>query len=151
MHSQKEISFLADVMHEIEMLKLHTTQEEKESLFFGNLDPDSPSECIYGQMFDGCYTPRAKKMMDKCCIRVMDLANIPGRFTIAKGVEINDEAFNINGTNRGQGWKTSFLPRNGRLRNYNHLSALEGYIFTKGAKNKEIIQYIKGEIPTLDL
>jgi hypothetical protein len=133
--------FKADVMHEINMLKEHATQEEKLLLDFAEFDFNHPRQCIYGQLTGACYSLRAKELMDKCCIRVMDLK---GGVDEIENVLISDDEFVINGPNTGQGWE-------GSDRSYAHLSALEGYICTKGAKNKEIIAYIKGEQATLVL
>jgi hypothetical protein len=56
----------------------------------------------------------------------------------------------VNGKNKGQGWKDEggyFWSS----RNYSHLSALEAYICLNGAKNENIIKYLKGESDKLIL
>ena len=134
--------FKKDTLHEIEMLKQHATDEEKARLNFEDFNYESEYNCIYGQLTGRCDSPRAKELMDLACIRVMGLAsgidNIQNR-------NISDDAFVINGANTGQGWT-----ENG-YRKYKHLSALEAYIGTKRAKNKEILEYIKGNLNKLTL
>lgn len=138
----KKQQFLKDVMHEINALKQNATQKEINRLNFDRFYHANPHQCIYGLMCKGCYTLRAKKLMDASCIRVMDL-----KYGVSQieGESISSKEFKINGKNTGQGWDSM------GDRNYSHLSALEGYICTKNANNKGIIQYLKGEIQTLEL
>jgi hypothetical protein len=144
---EKRKQFLQDVMHEIQSLRDNATPEEKDELDFDTFDYEEPRRCIYGQLTGDCASLRAKELMDAGCIRVMDVQD--GVDDI-KEVDIEDEVFNINGKNRGQGWKCDRFSKDWS-RVYTHLSALEGYICTAGAKNKEIIDYIKGNINTLEL
>jgi len=144
MISQKRQKFLLDVMHEIDMLKLHATDAEKAKLNFYEFDYDSPTRCIYGQLTGKCASPRAKELMGVACIRVMHLDK--GISSVAN-VEIDDEKFTINGEYTGQTWDGTKWS----IRNYSYLSALEAYIATKDAKNADVIAYIKGEIETLEL
>lgn len=143
--SQKRKSFLADVEHEVKMLRRHATPEEKALLDFDEFDPNVPYRCIYGQMTGSCASPRAKELMDLSCIRVMDI----DEDRVGKhGMEdIDMETFNVNGEYTGQTWKRSGY----RSRAYEHISALEGYIFTKGADVKSLMEYLKGESDVLTL
>ncbi len=131
--------FLADVMHEIEMLKKHATPEEIGRLDFGKFDPKIVYGCIYGQMTHNCSSPRAHALMDMSCIRQMNLPSGAWNLSDMVFTKVVDM---INGPYDKRTWSTS-------RRNWSYLSALEGYINLKGAKNKEIIAYLKGEIPTL--
>lgn len=141
----KKQQFLKDVMHEINALKQNATQKEISNLNFDEFNPRTPSDCIYGQLSGDCSSQRAKSLMDVSCIRVMDL-DCEGVDGILHK-EIEDEEFNINGEYEAQTWNSDSW--NGR--SYRYLSALEGYICTKNANNKGIIQYLKGEIQTLEL
>lgn len=147
----KKEQFLKDVMHEIEMIKLHADQEEKNRLDFGSFNPEYATDCIYGQMTGSCRSARAKKLMELSCIRVMDIDN--SNFT--RGISIEDDDFQINGEYTGQTWGESYISGSEGTfrwgRDFRYLSALEGYIFSKEAKNEEIIKYLKGEIDTLEL
>lgn len=145
----KKQEFLNDVAHEIKTLKKLATKEELAKLDFSSFNNGNVTKCIYGQITGNCASKRAKILMDKACIRVMDLAS---------GVDdIKNQTFNqikdlINGKNTGQGWYNSggdFSMFGSR--SYSHLSALEGYITLKGAKNEHIIKYLKGEDKTLKL
>ncbi len=134
--------FLADVMHEIEMLKKHATPEEIGRLDFNNFRPSGITSCIYGQMTYKCTSDRAKELMGASCIRQMKLSS--------GCTDLNQKGFEtisgmINGPYDSRTWN-----RYGS-RDWSYLSALEGYINLKGAKNKEIISYLKGEIPKLTL
>ena len=71
----KKSEFLADVRHEVEMLKKNATEKELGKLDFEDLDPHNAKLCIYGQMTGRCSSERAKILMDKSCIRQMDLPN----------------------------------------------------------------------------
>ena len=134
--------FKADVLHEINMLKKHATKKEKVLLDFDRFNYDLKRNCIYGQLTGSCDSKKAEELMDKCCIRVM---NLPNGTSSIENRSISDKEFIINGKNKGQGWWGV------GNRRYAYLSALEGYICTKGAKNKEIINYIKGNTDKLTL
>jgi len=142
----KRQQFLLDVMHEIDMLKKHATDAEKARLNFDWFDYTRPSQCIYGQLTGSCSNNRAKELMNASCIRVMHLGS-RGIHEIS-GEKITSPAFNVNGEYVGQTWGGSSMRPH---RSYAYLSALEGYIATKGAKNKAIIEYIKGNTDKLKL
>lgn len=138
-------NFLKDVEHEIDMLKQHATELEKERLNFLSFNAMNFDTCIYGQLTGNCSSLRAKDLMDLSCTRVLHLSD-EGVDEI-DGVELTDEKFNINGPYHGQTWKSKGLKK----RSYNYLSALEGYICTKNAKVENIIEYIKGKTEKLTL
>jgi hypothetical protein len=143
----KKEDFLRDVMHEIEMLKKHATKAEKNRLNFDELRPYNAERCIYGQMTGDCRTKRAHKLMKLSCVRTFDLSDTD----IEKGMHMKTVLKHLNGPFESQGWKGA-LSYNSRLTNreWKYLSALEGYIQLH-LNNKKIIQYIKGEIDTLNL
>lgn len=146
----KKSEWLTDVKNEIDALKENATKEELSRLDYKSFDPKHADHCVYGQLTGDCATPRAKELMDIACLRVMDFS---GKFD-----EIDDETFTgiqqfINGANKGQGWK-EWEDLGGAVnyfRQYKFMSSLEAYIQLKGAKNKSIIQYLKGERNTLNL
>lgn len=137
--------FLKEVEHEILMLKKHATKSEIEALNIEKFDYRRPTQCIYGQMTGNCESYRAKALMDKACIRVLHLAGY-GVEDI-DNVKISDDSFNINGEYTGQTW----LSRSSQRRDYTYLSALEGYICTKNAKNKHIFEFLKDDSNTITL
>lgn len=145
--------FLADVMHEINTLRTIATEKEIANLDFDSLNPIKTDTCIYGQLTGRCDSERAKELMDKACIRVMNLnAGVEDFFK--EGDFLKEESRHtfskisalVNGENKGQSWVNNWTRRN-----YKYLSVLESYILLKGAKNKQVLEYIKGEIDTLTL
>jgi len=143
----KKRDFLNDVEHEVKMLKKYGTKKELSKLDFEYFNPESPSGCIYGQITGYCESERAKTLMNKSCIRVMDTGPITQTGNIIdnfSGHTFSNIKQFINGANKGQGWS-------GSTRIYQYFSALEAYITLKGAKNKHIIKFLKGEVKTLKL
>jgi len=142
--------FLSEVKHEIEQLKIHASNREKNNLDFRAFDPVVPTQCIYGQMTGACYSKRAKELMDLSCIRLM---NIRLGYLTDKFDGYEDEKFLTNGKYQSNlTWRDEELDSWGRYsRKFEHLSALEGYILLSDAKNRQIISYIKGEIESLEL
>lgn len=129
--------FLADVMHEIDMLKIHATSTEKGKLDFYEFDPENPDCCIYGQMTGWCRSNRAKELMDLACTRVVE-NDTQNEFGIWNEVKIC-----VNGVYTGQMYN--------RQNQFSYMSTLEAYIYMKDAKSEAIIAYIKGETDTLKL
>lgn len=144
----KKQDFLNDVEHEVRMLKKHGTKEELARMDLDGFQPEHQEHCIYGQMTGSCVSKRAKILMDKSCVRVF--SSDPFRF---KDMNYNGFKPYINGTNKGQGWNDDGgnYHWTTHSRNYNHSSALEGYILMKGAKIKMIISFLKGESDKLKL
>lgn len=144
----KKTDFLADVLHEINMLKQHAFKTELKHLNLKWFDFNEPTDCIYGQLTGNCTSNRARKLMSLSCIRVMDVKD--GTGSIANRT-IRSKEFNVNGVYTGQTWKKGNIQYGFGHRSYKYLSALEGYICTKGAKIEAIMQYMKGETDTLTL
>lgn len=137
--------FLADVMHEIDMLKKHATDKEKSNLNFFSFNPDSKYSCIYGQLTGSCVSWRAKKLMKLSCIRVFDRKpDTKGEVLLISG-NISDNLYLVNGSYNSQMWDGN--NRDG----FRYMSSVEGYILASDAKNAEIIAYIKGEQGELSL
>ncbi len=135
--------FLADVEHEVRAIKANATPEEIEKLNFSRLNPLRPTNCIYGQMTGICNSKRAEELMNKSCIR----QTVQTKY----GVEdFEDKSFTeIKGLINGEYKKSTWEVSSGRT--YSYLSALEAYICLKGAKNENIIKFLKGETETLEL
>lgn len=131
--------FLADVRHEIEMLKQNATESEIARLNINSLNANDINLCIYGQMTGDCTSLRAKDLMDKSCKRVFSRT-----FKIRTAIQLDALIPNVNGNYESQDWDIY-----GRELDY--LSALEGYIYATDAKNAEIISYLKDETTTLTL
>ncbi len=127
--------YLSNAMQEIEALKKHATKEEIENLDFETFDPRAYSKCIYGQMTGDCHSSRALRLIRKCTPVVIN--EIGGFYSV-----FSDIKENINGKPTRKN-----IHSNGRR----FFSTLENYIVLIGAKNEEIIQYLKGETKTLKL
>jgi len=138
----KTKDFKIDVMHEINMLKQHTTAEEKKLLNSETFNINFFRGCIYGQLTGSSSSLRAKNLMKVCCITVVRIGNGSEQF---ENISITDKKFKIKGPNKEQAWKN--LPDS----RHRYLSALEAYLFTKNAKNVEILEYIKGNSDTITL
>lgn len=136
--------FLQDVRTEVEVLKNNATQEEVANLNFETFRPKDANACIYGQMTGRCDTDRAKELMDKACVRVT--TEDADAFTNKNFDEVTEY---INGKYDGQTWKEDHSW--GSNRRYTYLSMIEAYILMLGAKPKNIIDYLKGEVETLEL
>lgn len=146
----KKSQFLDDVAHEVKMLKIHATKKELANLDFNTLDYDHPFRCIYGQMTKSCSSKRAKELMGKCCIRIFSAKEgVKDGIAVLEKKNFSDIKHLINGKNEGQTWLNENFTLSSR--SYIYLSALEGYISLKGARNKHIIKYLKGEISELKL
>ena len=140
--------FLRDVRHEIESLRKNATEQEKDNLDFRTFYPNNFENCIYGQMTGDCRSPRAKELMDKSCVRVMDIE----LFGNVYGSNYEDKAFNVNGKYKSEkSWVDDDTEYYNRNRQMNYLSVLEGYILLKNAKSENILAYIKGQINNLEL
>lgn len=145
--TKKRKKFLEAVIHEIEQLKKYATAAEISELDLERFDASSQHDCIYGQMAGNCETNRAKELMDKACIKVMDLDD--EGVSQVLGLDIDDKSFNVNGKYKGQTWHG--LENSWSRRRYRYLSALEAYICTRDAKVKNVILYMQGKVDKLEL
>ena len=110
-------------MKEIENIKKYATLAQIAKLDFSKLSPGNDNSCIYGQMTGDCDSKEGVAMINKCCTRLSKDQVLNEQLRVA----IEDRVV------------------------FNGYSALECYIMTNYANNKEILQYIKGEIDSLDL
>jgi hypothetical protein len=129
--------FLKDVRDEIDAIKKHATKEEIGNLDFNKLYPDRENSCVYGLMTGNCHSRRAAVLITKCCQRYFkrdDTQDMP----VSKGFKAIKGLINgakVNG----------FVSE--RIQEYDitHFSSLETYILLPEAKNKNVIEYLKGE------
>lgn len=113
------------VLTEANNLLIYATKEERDKLDFSLLDGQDPWLCIYGQMTGYCNGDRAFELVKLCGIPYSESIIILKR-------------------------ATSFIEF-GQLRYQRNFTAIELYINRKGAKNEELIAYLKGETDTLIL
>ena len=58
--------FLNAVIHEVEQLKIYTTDEEKNMLNYNRLEPKNRYKCIYGMATGSCFSVRASDLILEC-------------------------------------------------------------------------------------
>lgn len=61
---------------EASKLRIHLTQEEKESLDFETLDAGKPILCIYGQATGSCWSERADYLISKCASKIRSFSRL---------------------------------------------------------------------------
>lgn len=129
--------FKKDVVSEAENIHHFATKDELDRLHYDSFDPNSPRKCIYGLLTGSCISPRGIQLIKTCCPIYFE--NRPGplcRKSIDT-IEI-DEVFSRAGES---------VEIDSRANGYiERLSAIEIYILTPGAKHRELISFIKGDI-----
>lgn len=119
--------FLEDVAKEARALKRHATKEELSWLNVKTFDPKDEELCIYGQITGMCRSKRAVELMTVCAKRFFK--NI-----VYNAIDIGDNILDeVNG-------KKSHEPES-----MDFVSAIETYIATPDAKNKNLIAFLKDE------
>ena len=144
-------NFLLAVRHEIDALKKHADPREIHGLRFSTFDPDSPQDCIYGQMTESCTSDRAKELMYLCVLAISDFSlDSEGSWKSRTSKTILESG--MNGSFDAQGWKKdSRVSLTGNRRNYSYMTALEVYILLKTDSHEQVINYLKGNLDTLTL
>lgn len=84
------------VIEEATNLKKYATKEELSRLDYDNLDGDSKSRCIYGQMTGDCSSYRANELIIKCAQKVYNTTDTDDR--IVKSV-LNGKPYKIDKVN----------------------------------------------------
>lgn len=103
-------------------LKNHATEMEKANLDFATFDKGDPQHCIYGQMTGDCRSSRALELLNRCIVPYS-----AGLCVYANKVEKDF-----------QGYFSGFSP-------------IEFYICRPKAKNKPLIDFLKGNRETLTI
>lgn len=118
---------------EVKRIKKHATKKQINLLNEYFFNPKSVNECIYGQMTGHCESIAAKKLIAKCCDKVIDTRNVSD---ILKGGKLN-------------GKPDKNVPANSRILHY--ISPVESYIVRRKRAGKKIIKFLKGETKTLGI
>ncbi len=131
---------LTAVMEELNDIKRYAFKKEIAKLDIKTFDYGNEDHCIYGQMTGNCHSKRATKLVNKCCNGYVCTYITP---LFKEQITFRES-------------KVSIIKRSGDLlretfTGSSRFSALELYITLKGAKNKEIFEYLKGERKTLKL
>lgn len=62
------MKLIKEVFEEALLLNQHTTQEEKDRLWYHRVITHSASKCIYGLMTGDCNNKRALELINKCVV-----------------------------------------------------------------------------------
>lgn len=118
--------YFNNVLKEINNIKINATKEEINNLNIETLKPSQMSYCIYGQMTGDCFNPRATELIQLCCkTKTSFIVLHSSETTLGKPRKLN--------------------------KHHSSFSYLEHFISNYRKNNKNIIDYIKGEIETLTL
>lgn len=141
-----EHQFIWEVINEAVALRQHATRAELASLDFESFDPMWPSSCIYGQATGNCFSTRASQLIVLCCPRYFYPAAIKNENALkaivrnANGTEVpNFKQIRAEGRRSFHSSETMYY------------SAIEAYIVMRGAKNGNLIAYLRGETEELDI
>lgn len=127
--------FIEDVKKEARALKETATAEELERLDMSKFDPEHQRKCIYGLATGNCRSHRAIELITKCCPRFVHSQALY-RISCEKK-EGSVEAFSIVPEFiNGEKWEGE--------KNLAYVSTIETYIYLPEAKNKNLIDYLKG-------
>ena len=124
--------FYQAVHEEATLLRQHATPEQKSLLDFEDMSPNNPNRCIYGQMTGSCFSLDAHLLLGKCAIPVADLEEITQVDRVEELVLGETDSFEIHDEER------------------DFASAIETYIYLVDSKNKELMDYIKGDSDTFE-
>jgi hypothetical protein len=136
--------FIQDVTKEAVALKKHATKDELKHLNPFRIDPNDERACIYGQITGNCKSKRACELVFKCCTRYFEAG---GSFNPTLG--FSNAKQNVNGTSIEGVIDAEGLARD-RVR-MRHFSSIETYILLPSAKNKNLIDFLKGDRNDLKL
>lgn len=134
--------FLEDVAKEAVALKKNATKVELGKLEIEELDPNNRHECIFGQITGDCFSARASELIHKCCKRYF-LSNNENGETIGRLGEDARLVDFVNGDAIPEVTNAGELLQH-RKKFIFHLSSIEAYIFLPTAKNKNLIDFLKG-------
>ena len=140
----KKQEFLDAVAHEAKGIKKHAFKTEIGRLNIDFLEPSHSIHCFYGQMTGNCFSRRAKVLIRKIKPKFMSSEISTSYSTdtfssmkssLKKGVV--DEMVGVNSVNERS--------------IFSDYTPLELYVTLKGAKNENVINYLKGETKDLVL
>lgn len=121
------------VMEEAILLRNSITDEERAKLDYGTLDPQSHRGCIYGQITGYCNSPRAIKLIEKCCTKV---------YEAGKNEDDMIGSAKLNGSPK----KKKRVEGLWKMRYY---SPIEIFIDKYRGNNKKLVDFLKKKTSTL--
>lgn len=114
---------LEKVLIEANNIRHHASKKEKDKLLLNILKPSSRTNCIYSLMCEHYISKRCIELLNSCC-----------------------EPYSSNYMEYNKPKNKSFTQDIDR-----DYSAIEFYSSQKGANNKDLIEYIKGNINSIEL
>lgn len=141
-----------DVRKEAEALRVHATKEEKDRLDITTFNPSHYDNCIYGQLTQSCFSPRASFLIFNCCKRYFKSWD-EDDMTMEEHAKAGQVLSVVNGeTIEGVG-SAEDLNEHRAAHSFGvfHFSAIEAYIMTPEANNASLISFLRGETETLEL
>ena len=114
------------VITEANNIKKYATAAQKDWLNFKTLDPGVTYGCIYGRMTGDCFNEDAYNLIIKC----------------------TSKPFSSSLSHYSENYK-AWTKEYSDLRDSRDFTPIEFYIMQEGAKNKNLIDFIKGEKETL--
>jgi hypothetical protein len=124
---------------EADNLRKHASGSELSKLDFDSLDVNNTQLCVYGQMTGFCHSPRAIELI-KSSAQEFVFVNEDSGF-----IELEFENF------KNRWIRKEFKSVNSVEYSERYFSPIETYIYQTDAKNKELIEYLRGETDTLEL
>lgn len=123
------------VMSEAFRYAKNATEEQKGNLDFSQLDPYSPTACLYGLSSSdhNCFGDEALALFAKCAVPFSHSAYSSSGDAYSTEGELEQNCFDD-----GLAVRTAY-------------SAIEHYITQPGAKNEDLFKFLKGETKTLSL
>lgn len=134
--------FIEDVKKEARALRRHATKREISQLSFEDLSPSSKYRCVYGLMTGNCFSERAAELIHACCKRYFISSTEDGD-SIGDSAELGKVTRNVNGKKVPGVENATDLCIHRNHWTF-HLSSIEAYIMQPSAKNKNLIDYLKG-------
>ena len=130
-----------DVRKEAEALRVHATKEERDKIKMIGFRPQYSDGCIYGMATGDCFSSRASDLIEACCVRYFH----NNSFTSIKHEGFEGIVRRVNGVTVSdfKSTRSNTFPE--------YYSAIEAYILLPGAKNENLISYLRGETETLEL
>lgn len=122
------------VMSEAFRFAKYATDKQKGNLDFSGLDPYSPHTCVWGMASSdsNCFGDEALDLMRKCAVPYSHSIYSASGDAYTTEAPLEETCFDEYAA------RTSY-------------SAIEHYITQEGAKNENLIKFMKGETKTLEL
>lgn len=152
---KKDQTILTDlVRHEAAFLKQNASPAELAKLDFDNIDPESESRCIYGQMTGDCYSERAEFLIQTCCQFVFFMQEPNAKHLIGSTTPLSNLNFTKRFPPKPGNKMTAAKPGSDGTRRY--FSAIEIFISQNQNggnpfKTLALIMYLKGHLKSLEI